>query len=62
MLWSERRRNRIKFERIPKAEEEDSALTNDTLFDRNWEVFVIKRDEDTGEFTSTTVCCETALA
>ncbi|MFL6468222.1 MAG: hypothetical protein ACJ72Z_09730 [Pyrinomonadaceae bacterium] len=32
----------------------------DPLFDRDWEVFVIKRDERTGEFQTQTICCDEA--
>ena len=31
----------------------------DTLFDRDWEVFVIRRDEEKGKFDWFTLCCET---
>lgn len=32
-----------------------------SLFDGEWEVFVIRRDESTGEMRGMTVCCEAAL-
>ncbi len=32
----------------------------DSLFDGNWEVFVIKRDHETEKFDWFTLCCEEA--
>lgn len=32
----------------------------DSLFDRDWDVFVVKRDEDHGNFNWFTLCCEAA--
>lgn len=32
-----------------------------SLLEREWEVFVIKRDESTGKLRGLTVCCEEAL-
>lgn len=31
-----------------------------SLFDREWEVFVVKRDPATGKYRGHTLCCETA--
>jgi len=46
-----------------KTETDKFELVNngDPLFDRDWEVFVIKRDEHTGEFRTQTVCCDAIL-
>ena len=46
-----------------KTETDKFELVNDgdPLFDRDWEVFVIKRDEQTGEYRTQTVCCDEAL-
>ena len=46
-----------------KTETDKFELVNngDPLFDRHWEVFVIKRDEHTGEFRTQTVCCDAIL-
>ncbi len=38
-----------------------NAEFNKNLFDREWEVFVIKRDEATGEFIGSTACCALSL-
>ena len=32
----------------------------DSLFDHDWEVFVVKRDNDQGKFDWFTLCCEAA--
>lgn len=34
-----------------------NAEPNKDLFDREWEVFVIKRDETTGKLVGRTACC-----
>ena len=34
----------------------------DSLFDQDWEVFVVKLDDDQGKFDWFTLCCETASA
>jgi len=34
-----------------------NAESNKNLFDREWEVFVIKRDEATGKLIGKTACC-----
>ncbi len=34
-----------------------NAESNKNLFDRQWEVFVIKRDEVTGKLVGRTACC-----
>ena len=34
-----------------------NAESNKNLFDREWEVFVIKRDEATGKLVGRTACC-----
>jgi len=46
-----------------KTETNKFELVNDgdPLFDRDWEVFVIKRDEQTGEFRTQTVCGDAIL-
>lgn len=31
-----------------------------SLFEREWEVFVVKRDPATGQYHGHTLCCETA--
>jgi hypothetical protein len=31
-----------------------------SLFERDWEVFVIKRDPATGKYSTNTLCCEQA--
>jgi hypothetical protein len=33
----------------------------DPLFDRDWEVFVIRRDSETGAYATQTACCEENL-
>lgn len=33
-----------------------------SLFEREWEVFVVKRDPSTGGYKGETVCCEEALS
>jgi hypothetical protein len=35
--------------------------TTDPLFDRDWEVFVVKRDEVSGELTTRTAGCDDDL-
>ena len=34
---------------------------SDPLFDRDWEVFVVRRDTETGAFATQTACCEDIL-
>ena len=34
----------------------------ESLLDRSWEVFVIKRDDEKGKFDWFTLCCETERA
>ena len=36
---------------------ETNAKSKKDLFDREWEVFVIKRDEATGKLIGKTACC-----
>ena len=31
-----------------------------SMFEKDWEVFVIKRDSETGRYKSFTLCCEAA--
>ena len=31
---------------------------SDPLFDRDWEVFVVRRDAETGDYATQTACCE----
>lgn len=38
----------------------ENAESNKNLFDREWEVFVIKRDEATGKLIGKTACCALA--
>lgn len=33
----------------------------DLLFERDWEVFVVRRDEGSGSFKTETACCEDGL-
>ncbi|MGQ0541423.1 MAG: hypothetical protein ACT4O9_06185 [Blastocatellia bacterium] len=40
----------------------ERARKPDVLFDRDWEVFVVRKDRSTGDFTVDTACCEDALA
>lgn len=40
----------------------EKARRPDDLFDRDWEVFVVRKDRSTGGFTIDTACCEDALA
>jgi len=35
---------------------------SDALFDRDWDVFVIRRDTETGEFRAQTAHCKDALS
>lgn len=35
----------------------ENAESNKNLFDREWEVFVIKREEATGKLVGKTACC-----
>ncbi len=35
----------------------ENAESNKSLFDREWEVFVIKREEATGKLIGKTACC-----
>lgn len=39
---------------------EHRSCTFDYLFDKEWEVFVIKYDKATGKFTGRTACCALA--
>ena len=50
----------------PKPYSEKNSHKNlqadsDPLFDRHWEVFVVKRDEVSGELITRTACCEDDL-
>ena len=40
--------------------QEADAAANRSLFERDWEVFVIKHDPTTGGYRSQTLCCDTA--
>jgi len=40
--------------------EESGRKKSRPLFERDWEVFVIKRDEQTGKHIWFTLCCEAA--
>lgn len=40
-------------------QEIDNAA-NKSLFERDWEIFVIKRDPETGTYRSQTLCCDAA--
>ena len=33
-----------------------------SLFEREWEVFVIRHDPETGKLKGETICCESALS
>jgi len=39
----------------------NSDKNSDPLFDRDWEVFVVRRDEISGELITRTACCEEDL-
>ena len=39
---------------------EKTRKVYDQLFDRDWEVFVIKKDETTGKLVGRTACCASA--
>jgi len=41
-----------------KREADQQALKS--LFERDWEVFVIKHDPATGQYRSQTLCCDSA--
>lgn len=45
---------------IGKAAAAQSDCTFDSLFDSDWEVFVIKRDDTTGQLVGRTACCAQA--
>lgn len=40
--------------------ERESLTSFDSLFDTDWEVFVIKRDKSTGKLVGRTACCALA--
>lgn len=40
------------------CEPDDAEMQSDPLFEREWVVFVVKRDPETGEFVSETVAAE----
>ena len=47
---------RTSFERCRRVDEHDQLqAARDTLFERDWDVFVVKRDPETGEFVTATV-------
>lgn len=39
---------------------EVKARAGESLFERDWEVLVIKRDPASGEYSTTTLCCESS--
>lgn len=39
-------------------EPDERSLNDAPLFERDWEVFVVKRDPETGEFVTSTVAAE----
>ena len=43
--------------RFEKCELEEECNLNRDLFSRDWEVFVIKRDETTGKLVGKLACC-----
>jgi hypothetical protein len=45
-----------------KCDPATHASEKRSLFERDWEVFVIKHDEDTGKFKWFTECCERLAA
>lgn len=51
----------IRSEFLERKGEDGRQNGRDPLFDREWEVFVIRRDEKTGEFETRIVCCDDAL-
>jgi hypothetical protein len=48
--------------RIPPPLEVGKDVKFENLFDKDWEVFVVKKDEKTGEFVSKLICCANAPA
>jgi hypothetical protein len=45
---------------IGKKLDQKGDCTFDSLFESDWEVFVIKRDETTGQLVGKTACCALA--
>lgn len=46
--------------KVGTVAEKPSDCTFDSLFESEWEVFVIKRDEATGKLVGRTACCALA--
>lgn len=46
--------------KVGTVAEKQSDCTFDSLFESDWEVFVIKRDEATGKLVGRTACCALA--
>jgi len=44
-----------------KAPSEETETGTDPLFDHDWEVFVVRRDAETGTFATQTAWCEDFL-
>ena len=50
---------RTQFERRRWADEpEEQKVEIDPLFEREWEIFVVRRDPETGEFVTATVAAD----
>lgn len=45
-----------------ECKKESDRVFFENLFDTDWEVFVAKRDSNTGQFNWTTACCVAATA
>jgi hypothetical protein len=48
-------------EKVNNRESSSDALAVNRVTECDWEVFVIRRDPESGTFTTLTACCDDAL-